>query len=69
MTAQESKLPEAVYGCHNDICKLFPACAGMNRNLQAGEECVRAVPRMRGDEPDDHMMDLTKYFCSPHARG
>ena len=47
----------------------FPACAGMNRNNSPTYKLSEAVPRMRGDEPDQDRMLSFIENRSPHARG
>ena len=49
--------------------KLFPARAGLNRNITAEQTAFDTVPRTRGAEPLFPLDDVLGYRCSPHARG
>ncbi len=51
------------------IASMFPASAGMNRTRGQGYENDSHVPRKRGDEPANPLLDLTVIACSPQARG
>ena len=48
---------------------LFPARAGMNRELGGTTRAQLSVPRTRGDEPDIFGGKDPRTCCSPHARG
>ena len=48
---------------------VYPACAGIDLNLQPGDRVKHCLPRMRGDRPcDKKRTDREKSF-TPHARG
>ena len=48
---------------------MFPAGAGMNRTIHRAGDGIMDVPRRRGDEPEDPMIDPREAACSPQARG
>ncbi len=48
---------------------LFPASAGMNRNVNISSAEPRTVPRVRGDEPSDQLNADDLIACSPRPRG
>ena len=48
---------------------LFPAHAGMNRQITRGPGAIRAVPRTRWDEPQAQNLGGQVKNCSPHTRG
>jgi len=52
-----------------DSIQLFPARAGMNRQMNTFEAMAETVPRTRGDEPRQSGFDSKRIACSPHARG
>ena len=47
----------------------FPACAGMNPQLDLLDRVGQRVPRMRGDEPATCCHCCNSIASSPHARG
>ena len=48
---------------------VFPAWAGMNRVLSMLLRNIICVPRVGGDEPLEHELQLGSYECSPRGRG
>ena len=48
---------------------VFPAYAGMNRNVFPSAQIALRVPRIRGDEPGVAEMGWDSLMCSPHTRG
>ncbi len=51
------------------VDRVFPACAGMDRRIQAMISASIRVPRMRGDGPSNERGYRDDHSCSPHARG
>ena len=48
---------------------MFPAGAGMNRSYKTVLMVASNVPRRRGDEPGEVLIDDGQLLCSPQARG
>ena len=48
---------------------MFPACAGMNRDISLDAFFAFYVPRVRGDEPKEAVGIERELACSPRARG
>ena len=48
---------------------LFPAHAGMNRDIEREIEYAGSVPRPRGDEPAMADAYAAAMLCSPPTRG
>ena len=48
---------------------VFPALAGMNQLADKIDDCLKCVPRARGDEPSYEGVDIVWVECSPRSRG
>jgi len=51
------------------ILNVFPALAGMNRFARVILQHTYSVPRARGDEPFEDMLEEYICACSPRSRG
>ena len=51
------------------MADVFPARAGMSRELGAAVDPQEGFPRTRGDEPHDKVSEDALVRFSPHARG
>ena len=49
--------------------RVFPAWAGMNRQMIGGYDTIASVPRVGGDEPQHMEERIADYKCSPRGRG
>ena len=56
-------------GNADSLLDVFPAGAGMNRELNRAMMQERGVPRRRGDEPAGVALRTRGEVCSPQARG
>ena len=53
-----------------DRCSLvYPACAGIDRNMIRLLHCILRLPRMRGDRPIVEVLACPVIEFTPHARG
>ena len=48
---------------------VYPACAGIDRELAVKPHNLNRLPRMRGDRPLPKGLRLGRYRFTPHARG
>ena len=48
---------------------VYPACAGIDLNLQPGDRVKHCLPRMRGDRPLEEGSEHGYTLFTPHARG
>ena len=51
------------------VCKVLPAYAGMILRVVDPQVSVRSAPRIRGDDPMQHINVINFVACSPHTRG
>ena len=50
------------------VAAVFPAHAGMNRDITLPNDGHYGVPRTRGDEPQQLQKRNLERKCSPHTR-
>ena len=56
-------------GAGDCLGAVFPACAGMSPLITQLLKTAPGFPRMRGDEPEAHVVGDPVTVFSPHARG
>ena len=52
-----------------DVYVVFPACVGMSPATVSVDVNIQSVPRVCGDEPQEHMVACFSCECSPRVWG